>query len=376
MKSPSKKLRFLYNRQALHTTYSTSFCKGIQKMRRILLIKLTSFGDLIHVLPALSDALLADPSIQFDWVIDNHFAEVASWHPAIKQCFRTSHRHWRKHLASSSTYSDVKNLIQNIRETKYDLIIDGQGNFKTALLSLCAKGTRTGFDRHSVREWIAHIAYQKSFPASKKIHAIDRLRVLFSQAIGYPLPQTSPNFQLKEECFTKPILDLPSSYLVFVHNASWKTKLWPEDHWKKLITLSVRHGFTVLLPWGNKEEEERAKRLAICPEAKVLPFLNLSQIGYVLKNAAAAVCMDTGLSHLAAALNIPSITLYGATDAGLTGASGPNQFHLQSTLSCAPCKQKTCKFKTLIPPCLAQISPEIVFQRLYQLSKNKVTLGS
>ena len=333
-------------------------------MRRILLIKLTSLGDLIHALPALSDALKADPNLEFDWAIDSRFAEVGLWHPAIKRVLRTSHRKWRSSLTHRSTHLEVKELLRDLRQTKYDLIIDGQGNFKSALLSLFAKGTRVGFDRHSVREWIAHLAYQKTVAASKKTHAIERLRILFSESIGYPLPATPPDFGLKENCFVKPPLDLPSRYLVFVPNASWQTKLWPEEHWKTLIGKAVAEGFQILLPWGSAEEEARAKRLAISKEVNVLPPLSLSEIGYILKNALAAVCVDTGLSHLAAALNVSAITLYGATDSGLIGATGPNQLHIQSKLPCAPCNQKSCKFKTTIPPCLAQISPETVFSQM------------
>lgn len=333
-------------------------------MKRILLIKLTSLGDLIHALPALNDAIRADPEIEFDWAIDRGFSEVAAWHPAVKRLFPTSHRKWRKNLGSLATYKNVKELIQDLRKTEYDLVIDGQGNFKTALLSLFARGKRAGFDRHSVREWIAHFAYQKKCAASKKAHAIDRLRSLFSQAIGYPLPQTPPDFSLKEGCFTHPPFELPSSYLVFVHSAGWKTKLWPEEHWKELIRKAVQRGFHVLLPWGSKVEEERAQRLAFISGAKVLPKLPLSQMGYILKHATAAVCMDTGLSHLVAALGVPSITLYGATDSGLIGASGPNQSHLRSNLPCSPCNRKRCQFGAAEPPCLAQITPGMVFRQL------------
>jgi heptosyltransferase-1 len=333
---------------------------------RILLIKLTSLGDLIHALPAINDAYAADPNIEFDWVIDQGFSEVATWHPAVKRIFTTSHRNWRKNLTSLSTYRNVKELLQTLRETKYDLVIDGQGNFKTALLSLCTRGERAGFDRHSAREWISHFAYQKKYPASRKIHAIDRLRLLFSQAIGYPLPETSPNFQLKEGCFTKPSCDLPASYLVFVHSAGWRTKLWPEEHWKALIHKATQRGFHVLLPWGSPQEEARAKRLALFGGVRVLPRLSLSEIGYVLQRTTAAVCVDTGLSHLIAALNIPSITLYGATDSGLIGASGSHQ--IQSPLSCAPCSQKKCQFQLEEPPCLAHITPDAVFKELLGLT--------
>jgi heptosyltransferase-1 len=337
-------------------------------MRRVLLIKLTSLGDLIHALPALSDAQGARPGIEFDWVIDENFREIALWHPAVKNIITTNHREWRGALVSSQTHGSISKTIAEIRASEYDLVIDGQGNFKTALLSLFARGTRAGFDSHSVREWIAHLAYQRRFAASKSAHAIDRLRRLFASALDYPVPASPPDFRIRRDRFVKPNLDLPGEYLVFVHNASWKTKLWPERHWTELLKKSVQAGFRVLLPWGNAAEEARARRLAIASEVRVLPRLGLSEIGYVIERAKACVCMDTGLSHLAAALDVPSITLYGSTDSGLIGASGASQVHLRSDLHCSPCRAKTCRYSSGDNPCLEQIGPDRVFGELLRLT--------
>ena len=337
-------------------------------MKRILLIKLTSLGDLIHALPALSDAQSARPEFEFDWVIDENFQEVAGWHAAVKGIITTNHREWREALATASTFGSIFGLIARIRAAEYDLVIDGQGNFKTALLSMFARGPRAGFDRHSVREWVAHLAYQRRYAASKNAHAIERLRRLFASALDYPMSASPPDFRIRRERFVKPSFDLPGEYLVFVHNASWKTKLWPERHWTDLIKKSVQAGFRVLLPWGTHEEEARARRLAISPEVQVMPRLSLSEIGYVIERAKACVCMDTGLSHLAAALDVPSITLYGSTDSGLIGASGASQVHLRSDLHCSPCRDKTCRYSSGDNPCLEQIGPERVFGELLHLT--------
>ncbi|HEY6721588.1 MAG TPA: glycosyltransferase family 9 protein, partial [Burkholderiales bacterium] len=123
-------------------------------MKRILFIKLTSLGDLIHALPALSDAQNTRPGIEFDWVIDENFQEVAGWHPAVKGIITTNHREWRGALTSAETHGSISRTIGQIRASEYDLVIDGQGNFKTALLSLLSKGPRAGFDSRSVREWV------------------------------------------------------------------------------------------------------------------------------------------------------------------------------------------------------------------------------
>jgi len=337
-------------------------------MPRILLIKLTSLGDLIHALPALSDAQSARPGIEFDWVVDENFQEIAGWHPAVKGIITTNHREWRGALAQAETHGSISKTIEQIRASEYDLVIDAQGNFKTALLSLFAKGPRAGFDSRSVREWIAHLAYQRRFSASKNAHAIERLRRLLASALDYAVPDSPPDFRIRRDRFVRPKVDLPGEYLVFVHSASWKTKLWPERHWHELIKKAVHAGFRVLLPWGNSQEEARAKRLAIGPGVQVLPRLSLSEIGYVIAKARACVCMDTGLSHLAAALDVPSITLYGSTDSGLIGASGASQVHLKSDRFCSPCRSKTCRYSSGDNPCLEQIGPDRVLGELLRLT--------
>src|SRR5256885_5557289 len=193
-------------------------------MKRVLLIKLTSLGDLIHALPALSDAQDARPGLAFDWVIDENFQEIAGWHPAVKTTITTNHREWRGSLAKAETHGSVSKTIEQIRSNEYDLVIDGQGNFKTALLSLFARGTRAGFDSRSVREWIAHLAYQRRFAASKNAHAIERLRRLFASALDYAMPASAPAFPVRKDRIVQPQLALPREDLGFVHNADWENK--------------------------------------------------------------------------------------------------------------------------------------------------------
>ncbi len=335
--------------------------------QRVLLIKLTSLGDLIHALPALTDAKRACPEITFDWVIDEQFQEIAKWHPAIHRVWTTNHRNWRHTLMHPGTIRAIRELVRLLRKEKYDLVIDGQGNFKTALLSTSIGGMNAGFDRHSVREWVAHLAYKKRYSASKEAHAIERLRRLFASALHYPLPLSSPDFQIQRDAFVKPSYALPEKYLVFVHNASWVTKLWPMRHWSALISHAAQLGYPILLPWGNAAEKTRAELLARESFVHVLPQVSLSEMGYVLAGARACICMDTGLSHLVAALHVPAVTLYGATDSGLVGASGKEQIHVTSRVACAPCHKKTCSYGKGENPCLAEISPERVFDELVHL---------
>jgi len=318
-------------------------------------------------LPALSDAKKALPDIQFDWVVDSRFQEIPKWHPSVLNTFVTNHRVWRKSPLSKDTRKEFSTFYKQLKQNKYDCIIDAHGNFKTALLSLFANGKTAGFDGASTIEWGSHLFYQSKCRASKKIHSIEKLRILFAYALGYPLPKTSPNYQIDTSHFEKPPIDLPSKYLLFAPIASYGSKLWPEFQWKELIKKCSDEGLYVLLPWGNEKEKERALRLAISPQVQVLPRLSLNEIGYLIANAQAMVSVDTGLSHMAASLETPCVTLYGPTDPNLTGTVGENQLWIRSPKPChASCKKK-CTFQNEESYCLENISPTSVWDNLNQL---------
>lgn len=312
---------------------------------RILFVKLTSMGDLIHALPALTDASRAIPTISFDWVIEKSFSEVATWHPAVKNTITTSHRYWKKNLYQSIKNGEIPQFLRSLRQEKYDLVIDGQTSIKSAFIMLFTRGTRTGLDKNASREWIAHLAYQKKIFVDKNMHAIKRLRLLFSNALGYPYVNSPPDYGIGNTVFSPIKWALPKPYLVFVHYASWQSKHWPEAYWRQLLLLAASEGFHVLLPWGNKTEQYRAKRISENhSNATVLPFCTLSEHATILKGSKGAICSDTGLSHLAAALNVPSLTLYGSTNPHLIGTTGLHQQHGVSPFACRMCYKHQCHY--------------------------------
>lgn len=338
----------------------------------VLFVKLSSMGDLIHALPALSDAQAAIPGIRFDWVIEESFAEVATWHPAVNRVITTAHRRWRHQKWEILRTGEIINFVRKLRTTQYDLVIDGQTNWKSALVTRFSRGLRCGLDRNSVREFVAHWMYQKKTYVSKSEHAVVRMRMLLAQLLGYRYENTAPDFAINIKQLPKPQLTLPHQYLVFIHNASWESKLWPENYWLELLKKVTAQGYHVLLPAGNAQEQARSMRLAqVSPHITALPYLSLSEMAYIIAHAKAAVCNDTGLSHLVAAVQVPSINLYGPTDSGLIGA--PGQIHLQADFPCAPCYQKHCNYKSTQiefaekPPCFTKIPPMLVWEKLQQL---------
>jgi heptosyltransferase-1 len=319
------------------------------------------------------------PDIEFDWVVDEAFAEVPSWHPAVKQIIPSAHRRWKKNLTQSITNGQLKDFYQKLNADDYDVILDAQNNLKSALITGLRRGHSHGLDKASIREKPAHWAYHYSHPADKSQHAIERQRQLFAQAIGYEMPQTDPDYGVDRSRMRLPDIDLPLDYLVFVHNASWTTKLWPESHWHQLIEKAAHAGYNVLLPCGNDEELLRAQRLAKNHDnATALPKLPLSQIGAILDKAIGAVCCDTGLCHLAGVLGVPSVRCYGPTSASLIGATGRNQQHLiarSDTFQCAPCYGRSCDFddsKQDMAACMKSFSADSAWHQLATLISNRL----
>ena len=340
---------------------------------RVLIVKLSSMGDLVHALPAISDAARAIPGISFDWVIDAAFSEVAQWHPSVDRIICSSHRKWRKAWIANWRNGELKQFWRNLRQHRYDITIDAQSNCKSALITrLTNTKWRCGFDKNSAREGMAALAYNKTFSITKRMHAITRLRHLFADSLGYDCPDDQPNFAIDISSLSLPEITLPARYLVFVHNVSWESKAWPEAYWQQLIQLATDAGFSILLPWGNQAEHERARRLAQNQQqVTVLPRLSLSAIATLLHRSQGAICTDTGLSHIAAALDVPAVTLYGATDPLLSGTTGRNQIHLAAEFSCAPCYKKQCVYQgksPYKPACFMQMTPAKVWQQFVTLT--------
>jgi heptosyltransferase-1 len=338
---------------------------------RVLLIKMSSMGDVIHTLPALTDAGKHFKDITFDWVVEENFAEIPSWHPRVDKVIPVAIRRWRKNIFSSNTRREIRELQKTLRETSYDLIIDAQGLFKSIWIALLAKGPLCGLDYHSAREPLTSLFYPRKFSASWKLHAVTRLRSLFSQALNYSLPETVADYGIDRKRFTDEKEN--QNNLIFLHGTTWPTKHWPEKYWIALANIANENGFSVKLPWGNAEEKERAERIAAnCQSVNVLPRLSLKEIANVLAEAKAVISVDTGLGHLAAALNVPTITVYGPTDPVLTGTMGKSQIHLSAKFPCAPCFNRECTYRgpereVVNPPCFSTIPPDKVWDALTEI---------
>ena len=281
-------------------------------------------GDLIHTLPALTDAARQYPELAFDWVAEQSFAEIPSWHPAVEKVIPIQLRRWKHSPLAKKTLQEAGTALRRLRATSFEQIIDAQGLIKSAVLTCLARGQSGGMDWRSCKEGLAGLSYRTRIAIPIDWHAIDRLRELFAKILGYHYDINQIDYGLKRRDFIQDEQQKP--FLVFLHGTSAKKKLWSETEWLKLTQLAANQGYEVLLPWGNESERTRAERLAFaCPAIRVLSPMNLSQIAGLIAEASGVVGVDTGLAHLAAALGTPAVTLYIASSPQLTGARGQNQ---------------------------------------------------
>lgn len=290
-------------------------------MPKILLVKTSSLGDVIHQLPAVTDICTHFPDAKVDWVVEENFAELPALHPGVRRVSTVAIRRWRRALLKPVTWREMAEFRRQLRSTFYDLVLDSQGLIKSAAISLLARGPRCGYDRNSAREQIAVLAYDRTIAVSRNLHAVERNRQLAGLALGY-VPQISVDYGI-----AAPDADLPwlggQAFAVLLHATSRSDKEWPEDFWLTLADHFHSQGIRCVLPWGSRRERGRSERLAfLMPNGVVPPRLDLAQAAALLGQARVVVGVDTGLSHLAAALNVPVVALYCASDPGLTGVYG------------------------------------------------------
>lgn len=327
---------------------------------KALVVKTSSMGDIIHTLPALTDAMNAIPGIRFDWVAEEAFAEIPSWHPAVDRVIPVALRRWRKAPWRTYFKGEWSHYKKALQAEAYDAIIDAQGLAKSALLvTRLGRGPRYGLDRESAREPMASRFYDHPMAIAKRQHAVERVRQLFAKVLHYEMPRTMGDAAIAQHFAHRQ--DGP--YLVFLHGTTRRDKHWPDVYWDRLAGLAVGAGWKIRLLWSNTAEHARANRLAaVSPSIEVMPRLNLTQVAGELAGARAVVSVDTGLSHLAAALDRPNVILFGPTDPGLVGGYGANQLCLRAGDYPKPAIEAD-------PPDLASLAPELVWAQLTALLK-------
>ncbi len=339
---------------------------------KVLLVKMSSLGDVVHTLPALSDAAaVLGNEVSFDWVVEEAFAPIAARHPAVGEVLPVGWRRWRRALHRHG--GDLRAFVGGLRARRYDLVLDAQGLVKSAVVTALARGgSKAGLARGSAREGAAALAYRRRIEVPRDLHAIDRVRRLFAGALGYPLPGSAPDYGIAAR--RAPRAGQPRC--VLLHGTTWDSKHYPEILWRALARRAGAAGYDVDVPWGDAAERARAGRIAAGGTGNVLPRLSLGGMMDRLGSADLVIGVDSGLAHLAAALEVPTLVLYGSTSSTLTGCRGGQAANLQARFPCSPCLRRTCGYTgpdqtwqgvAVAPACYATLPPETVWQAALEL---------
>jgi heptosyltransferase I len=335
---------------------------------KILIVKMSSMGDIFHTFPAISDLKTQFPQASIHWVVEEGFKEIVDWHPGVDKVIPISLRRWLK-ARNGTAWRAFKQWKTALQQEQYDYIVDAQGLLKSAFIAQCAHGKAVhGFHRRCSREAISHWFYDKRYHISKDKHAVERTRQLFGSLFNYT-PNKALNFGINQN-FTH-VIDNPRK-LIFIIGTSWVTKLWATPHWQQLATMALTAGFEVEIIWGSQQEQDIAQSIIDqCPGAtRPRERMSITDIAEKLVSAAGVVGLDTGFSHLAGALEIPTIAIYGPTSPIKVGLIGEHtlNLHITPALECMPCHKRHCKYlpenSSDTPECMRSISAQTVWQQL------------
>ncbi|MGB6241498.1 MAG: lipopolysaccharide heptosyltransferase I [Castellaniella sp.] len=276
---------------------------------RILIVRTSSLGDLVHMLPAISDIARHVPDAQIDWIAEESFAEIPAWHPAVREVIPVAHRRWRKQWWDAGTRRERAALRADLAARQYDVILDMQALLKSVWLVRQARGQRHGLDWKSAREPLASLFYDVKHRVEFWQPAIIRQRTLAAAAFGYAF-DGPPEFGL--QAITDQVVVEPVALIM--PSASRDDKLWPASHWRQVFDHLQAQGLGLRLLAGNESEQARARALIQGRDgAEVLPRLGLRQVADQLARARIMVGLDSGLTHLSAGLGRPTIGIYKAS---------------------------------------------------------------
>ena len=282
-------------------------------MKRIAIIKLSAMGDIIHAMVALQYIKRKYPNLQIDWFVESAFAPILENNPDINEIIKLDLKSIKKD--KKEILNQIK-LIKKYKTNSYDLVIDAQGLIKSAIVSFFLGKNRVGFSKNSTREKLASFFYTKKVDIAYDKNAIERNVKVLSQALNFEITKDDI-LNKKPFLFYKNENEVIYEYLskdkknvLFVIGASWPSKMYSKEKFAKIINNLDEN---CLITWGNEAEKDIADFIANISKAKVLPKLDLNSLKAIMSKVDLVIGNDTGPTHMAWALNIPSITLFGNT---------------------------------------------------------------
>ena len=295
---------------------------------RILLVKLSSLGDVIHLMPAVSDLRQRLPGAHVAWAVEAPYAELVRLHPGVDEAIPVALRALRRAPLAAHAWRDLRAARGALRRGEWDYVVDAQGLIKSAVVARWARAPLFGLDRKSAREPLAARFYDVPIAVPRTLHAVVRTRRLMGEVFGYGVG-AAPHYGLRAP---SALLSWAPAhpYAVLLHAASRGAKRWPAERWIALGRALAANGYAPVFPGGSAGERAEAERLAVGvgDGAIAAPAMALAEAAALIGRAAGVVGVDTGLTHLAVALGVPTVGIYCATSPELTGLHGPNAVNL------------------------------------------------
>jgi heptosyltransferase-1 len=345
---------------------------------RVLIVKVSALGDIIHALPVLDYLHKAVPGIQVDWVVEEQNQDILDGHPLISNLICINTRKWRASPFSADTRQEIVSIVKRLRTASYDAVFDIQGNIKSGVITWLSCATpRYGFAPDGVREKLNLLCTTRQVPLRPEDHHVScrALRVA-SEPFGGDFTLTDLHTDIatsvEDDCAAREITAvLPNGpWLMFHNGTTWTTKLWHTEAWIELGRLFTERfpSASILLSWGSQDEFNTAEdiREGIGPSATILPRLSLKQLCALMKRVNLVVGGDTGPVHIAAAVGTPTVSFYRVTDPLRNAPVGSKHLYVQTDMHCRECLQKQCEKDD---ECRRSISAGKVFELVERLLK-------
>lgn len=284
---------------------------------KILIVRVSSLGDVVHNMPMVADIRRHYPHAHIDWVVEEAYADLVRLNPYVRDIIPIAWRRWRKSLGSAATRAGIAGFYRRLRREAYDVVFDTQGLLKTGVVMRMARltpgGMRIGLanaTEGSGYEPLSRIFHDRSIPVDLHLHAVTRAQTVAAAALGYTLDD-AVDFGLQEPAPLPAAWLSRQPYAVFFHGTARAAKQWDRSNWVIVAQALAGRGLPVWLPWGSAPEKQAAQDLAArMPQATVLPALSLMEAVTLARHAALVVGLDTGLTHIAAAYRRPTVELY------------------------------------------------------------------
>ena len=280
---------------------------------KIAIVKLSAMGDIVHAMVALQFIKKKYPNIQLDWVVEKAFIGVLQDNPHIDNILPVELKAIKKNKLA--IFKEIKR-VKKYAKANYDLVIDAQGLLKSAIVAKLLGKKAAGFNRNSIREKVASWFYNIGVDIDYAANTIDRNAKVLGEPLGVEItPQMilnkEPFLFFKESEIYKSYLSSDKKNIIFVIGSTWESRNYPKEKFAALADILQEN---VLIVWGDKQEREKAEWIAQNSSfAFVMPKLNLNELKALIASADLVIGNDTGPTHMAWGLNIPSITLFGPT---------------------------------------------------------------